>query len=88
MSEVDQGRRALLVALPAGGGLVAIGGATIIAMNARGYSGYQEAVSSTWRHSDTTDLSLSSAQRELVRYATLAANSHNSVPTHSFEARW
>lgn len=80
MAKVDQGRRALLVALAAGGGLVAIGGATISAMNARGFSDYQEAVSSTWRHSDSTDLPVSSALRELVRYAILAANSHNTQP--------
>src|SRR6266478_3628738 len=81
MSEVDQGRRSFLVALTAGGGLVAIGGATtILAMNARGLSGYQEVVGSTWRHSDSTDLPLSLVRRELVRYATLAANSHNTQP--------
>ena len=49
-------------------------------MNARGLSGYEEAINATWRHSDSTDLPLSSARRELVRYATLAANSHNTQP--------
>lgn len=80
MSEIYQGRRAFLTALAAGGGLIAIGGATAFVMNARDLSGYQEAVNATWRHSDSTDLPPSSAQRELVRYATLAANSHNTQP--------
>lgn len=80
MSEIYQGRRAFLTALAAGGGLIAIGGATAFVMNARDLSGYEEAVNATWRHSDSTDLPPSSAQRELVRYATLAANSHNTQP--------
>lgn len=63
-----------------GGGLVAIGGATALVMNARGHADYEEAIGATWRHSDSTDLSLSAARRELVRYATLAANSHNTQP--------
>jgi hypothetical protein len=48
--------------------------------NARGRSDYEGAVNATWRHSDSFDLPLSSARRELVRYATLAANSHNTQP--------
>ncbi len=80
MFEVHQGRRRFLAALTAGGGLVAIGGATGLVMNAQGLSGYEEAINSTWRHSDSTDLPSSSIRRELVRYATLAANSHNTQP--------
>jgi hypothetical protein len=80
MSEVRQGRRAFLVALTAGGGLVIIGGATALVLNARGLSDYEDAVNATWRHGDSTDLSLPVARRELVRYATLAANSHNTQP--------
>jgi hypothetical protein len=80
MSEVHQGRRGFLAALTVGGGLVAIGGATGLVMNARGLSDYEEAINATWRHSDSTDLPLSSARQELVRYATLAANSHNTQP--------
>ena len=80
MSEVRQDRRAFLTALAGGGGLVAIGGATAFVMNAHGLSGYEEAINATWRHSGSTDLPLSSARRELVRYATLAANSHNTQP--------
>lgn len=49
-------------------------------MNARGLSDYEKAINATWRHSDNTGLPLSSARRELVRYATLAANSHNTQP--------
>ena len=49
-------------------------------MNARGLASYQETISSTWRRSDSTDLPPTSVLRELVRYATLAANSHNTQP--------
>ncbi|KQU85718.1 hypothetical protein ASD12_31350 [Mesorhizobium sp. Root102] len=80
MSEVHQGRRRLLAALTVGGGLVAVGGGPALVTNARGLSGYEGAIIATWRHSDSTDLPLSSARRELVRYATLAANSHNTQP--------
>jgi hypothetical protein len=80
MSEVQESRRRFLAALAVGGGLVAVGGTTALVMNARGLSGYEDAVRATWRHSDSTDLPLSSARRELIRYATLAANSHNSQP--------
>jgi len=80
MSEVHQGRRRFLTALTAGGGLVVIGGATALVMNARDVSSYEEAIDSTWRHSASTDLPSSSARRELVRYAILAANSHNTQP--------
>ncbi|MBP2563143.1 hypothetical protein J2857_005942 [Neorhizobium galegae] len=80
MSEIHHCRRRFLVALAAGGGFVAIGGASALALNARGRSGYEEAVKSTWRHSDSTDLPLLSVRKELVRYACLAANSHNTQP--------
>ncbi|WMT73385.1 Acg family FMN-binding oxidoreductase [Bradyrhizobium sp. Ash2021] len=68
------------MALTAGAGSVAIGGATALVMNAQRRSGYEDAINSTWRHSDRTDLPLSWARRELVRYASLAANSHNTQP--------
>lgn len=77
---VREGRRTFLAALTAGGGLIAIGGATELLMNVRRLPGYEQAVKATWRHSDSTDLSLSSARQELVRYGTLAANSHNTQP--------
>ena len=80
MPDVHQGRRGFLAALTVGGGLAAIGGATTLMMNARGLASYQETISSTWRRSDSTDLPPTSVLRELVRYATLAANSHNTQP--------
>lgn len=59
---------------------MAAGGMAALAGNAQGQSGYADAVSATWRHGDTSDLTFAAAQRELVRYATLAANSHNTQP--------
>lgn len=38
---------------------------------------YDQATRATWRHSDTPPTQPSALQRELVRYATLAASSHN-----------
>ena len=43
-------------------------------------SGYEELVASTWRHSDPAGVEGPALLRELVRYGTLAANSHNSQP--------
>ncbi|MGA2795281.1 MAG: Tat pathway signal protein [Roseiarcus sp.] len=80
MSEVHQGRRRLLLALAGAGGIAALGGGAAFVMNARESSRYQDAVDATWRHSDSADLALPSAARELVRYAVLAANSHNTQP--------
>jgi nitroreductase len=41
---------------------------------------YGAAAQDTWRHTDTGDPTPAQARRELVRYATLAANSHNTQP--------
>ena len=41
---------------------------------------YDELVASTWRHSDARPNSHAELQRELIRYATLAPNSHNTQP--------
>jgi len=41
---------------------------------------YGAAAQQTWRHSETRDLAPAQARRELVRYGTLAANSHNTQP--------
>lgn len=41
---------------------------------------YKELVKSTWRHTDTRSKKGQELLRELVRYATLAANSHNTQP--------
>ena len=43
-------------------------------------SGYDEAVAQTWRHSPHAPGEPLALLRELVRYATLAANSHNTQP--------
>ncbi len=45
-----------------------------------GTSGYDEAVAQTWRHAPAAPAEPLLLQRELVRYATLAANSHNTQP--------
>jgi Nitroreductase family. len=78
--EIHHGRRRFLIAATAGGATLAVGGGGLLAANLSGRSEYERAVRSTWRHSDRTDLPLPDAQRELVRYATLAANSHNTQP--------
>jgi hypothetical protein len=80
MSKICQDRRRLVGALAVGGGLAAVGGAAVLVTNAQGRFGYDEAIGSTWRPSDSTDLPLPGVRRELVRYATLAANSHNTQP--------
>jgi hypothetical protein len=41
---------------------------------------YSAAAEQTWRHSETGDLTPAQARREIVRYGTLAANSHNTQP--------
>lgn len=82
VSEVRHSRRGFLIAAAAAGVAAAIGGVSVLVTNARGRSSYKEAVSSIWRHGETTDLPLPAARRELVRYATLAANSHNTQPWH------
>ena len=41
---------------------------------------YEELVKIIWRHSDFTNKQGTELLSELVRYATLAANSHNSQP--------
>jgi hypothetical protein len=43
-------------------------------------SGYEEAVAQTWRHAPSVPSEPLALLRELVRYATLAANSHNTQP--------
>lgn len=79
MSENHQSRRAFLALLAAAGGVVAAGGAAW-AVDARNRADYEDAVETTWRHGSGTSLSSASRRRELVRYATLAANSHNTQP--------
>lgn len=51
-----------------------------VAVAACGSSDYDTAVRDTWRHAAQRPLLPNELQRELVRYATLAANSHNTQP--------
>ncbi len=48
--------------------------------NSRDAAAYDAAVEATWRHSGSFELPLPVAQKDLVHYATLAANSHNIQP--------
>ena len=41
---------------------------------------YSAAAQQTWRHTDSGDLTPAQMRREIVRYGTLAANSHNTQP--------
>ena len=74
-------RRRLVFGGLAGTAIVAAaGGGAVWALNAKDSAAYDAAVLETWRHSPNFDASTPIAQRELVRYATLAANSHNTQP--------
>jgi hypothetical protein len=73
-------RRFLLGGLVGAGAVVTVGGGVTWIVDAREAGAYEAAVADTWRHSDSFDPPLPTAQRELVRYATLAANSHNTQP--------
>ena len=73
-------RRFLFGGLAGAGAIFAAGGAAAWIISAREADAYEAAVADTWRHSDRFDPPLPSARRELVRYATLAANSHNTQP--------
>ena len=59
--------------------LTALAGAGAL-LPACGASGYEEAVAETWRHAPAVPTEPLPLLRELVRYATLAANSHNTQP--------
>jgi hypothetical protein len=54
-----------------------IAGASPMLARAVAKQSYEETVRSMWRHSDMPITDAKSIQRELVRYATLAASSHN-----------
>jgi nitroreductase len=73
-------RRRLLIGLGGAGALAGIGGAAAVAVAAQETAAYRAAVAATWRHSESFDPSGPALMRELVRYATLAANSHNTQP--------
>ena len=66
--------------LAAAGAVAVVGGGGAWIGNAHEARVYEAAAVDTWRHSDSFDLPLPTAQRELVRYATLAANNHNVQP--------
>lgn len=79
-SEIHHQRRRFLIAAVGSGTALGIGGAGVFAADASKASAYAAAVGATWRHARSTDLPLPAALRELVRYASLAANSHNTQP--------
>ena len=59
---------------------VAAVGASVLTMGCSGRDdapSYEELVAETWRHTEGHPNSPSELQRELIRYATLAPNSHN-----------
>jgi len=66
--------------LAAAGLVAAVGGGAAWALDAGDAAAYADAVKETWRHSPNFDPPPPMALRELVRYATLAANSHNTQP--------
>lgn len=78
--KIHPGRRKLLVVATAGTVAVAAGAMGVAATYARGLSNYKTIIRTTWRNGDIVDGSWITKQRELVRYATLAANSHNTQP--------
>ena len=59
--------------------LSAVGSNAMLGLNgcSRGTAQYEEAVRTTWRHTDDAPVGDAALMRELVRYATLAASSHN-----------
>ena len=76
----DAARRRFLGVLAGAGVVAAAGGGAAFMANSRDAAAYDAAVEATWRHSDSFELPLPAAQKDLVRYATLAANSHNTQP--------
>lgn len=76
----DAAGRRFLGVLAGAGVVPAAGGGAAFMANSRDPAAYDAAVEATWRHSDTFELPSPDIQKELVRYATLAANSHNTQP--------
>jgi hypothetical protein len=76
----DAARRRFLGVLAGAGVVAAAGGGAAFLARSRHADSYKAAVEDVWRHSDRFDLPPPAAQKELVRYATLAANSHNTQP--------
>jgi nitroreductase len=73
-------RRFLLGGLAGAGAIAVVGGGANLIIGSHDDRAYDAAVLDTWRHSDSFDSPPPTAQRELVRYATLAANNHNVQP--------
>ena len=73
-------RRVLLVGLAGVSAVAVVGCGAALIGNANEAGTYDAAILDTWRHSFSFDPPLPAAQRELVRYATLAANNHNVQP--------
>jgi nitroreductase len=80
LSQAGRYRRGLLVGAAAIGAGAAVSGRTIGQYDDDGRAEYDDLINTIWRHSDSTDLPWPAVQRELVRYATLAANSLNIQP--------
>jgi hypothetical protein len=76
----DAARRRFLGVLAGAGVVAAAGGGAAFMSNSSDLAAYDAAVQTTWRHSDSFELPLPDLQKALVRYATLAANSHNTQP--------
>jgi hypothetical protein len=76
----DVVRRRFLGALAGTGVVAAIGGGAALVVDAHEVADYRASADATWRHSEDFELQPPAAARELVRYATLAANSHNTQP--------
>jgi hypothetical protein len=76
----DVVRRRILGALAGTGVVAAIGGGAALVVDAHEVADYRASADATWRHSEDFELQPPAAARELVRYATLAANSHNTQP--------
>ncbi|RKN81189.1 Acg family FMN-binding oxidoreductase [Ulvibacterium marinum] len=64
----------------AGIGTVAAGGLAYQIHSNYQSDKYEQRVADTWRHTNTVSLSSDKVMEELVRYGTLAANSHNTQP--------
>ncbi len=64
----------------AGIGVAAVGGSTYILSNTYQMARYDRQSANIWSHSNKFSGSNKDVLRELVRYATLAANSHNTQP--------
>ena len=73
-------RRMIIAGLAGVGSIAVVGGGAAMIDSAYASGAYEVAVRDTWRHSASFDLPIAAAQKELIRYATLAANSHNTQP--------